>query len=427
MNPNDVKLLQWHKDSRKKDDKLRHPADGPEWKNISRKFPEFDKEPRNLRLGLCTDGMNPYGNMSSRHSTWPVMLCVYNIPPWRCMKRKYMMMPLMISGPKQPGNDIDVYLAPLIDDLQLLWRDGVMVYDANVREHFNLRAMVLCTVNDYPALGNLSGYKNKGEKACFVCGEDTRSIRLSNYKKNVYMDHRRFLPQSHEYRNWTNEFDGRVMKEKAKLPLSVKKVYEAVKDIKVEFGKKSDNRALKDSIWKKKSIFWDLPYWQHLEIRHCIDAMHIIKNVAESVIGTLLNISGKTKDSVKARMDMVELNMRPELAPKINQLSNRTYLPPASWTLTSVEKKSLLDCLKGIKVPTGYSSNISARVSMTEMKLIGMKSHDYHVLLTQLLPVAIRGILRPEVRKIFTKMCFFFNAVCSKEIDVGKLSKLQSD
>jgi hypothetical protein len=121
------------------------------------------------------------------------------------------------------------------------------------------------------------------------------------------------------------------------------------------------------------------------------------------------------------------LNMRPELAPKKNAAGTRTYLPPASWTLTKKEKESLLGCLKSIKVPTGYSSNISAKVSITEMKLIGMKSHDYHVLMTQLLPVAIRGILRPEVRRTITKLCFFFNAVCSKEIDVGKLSKLQSD
>ena len=74
--------------------------------------------------------MNPYGNMSSRHSTWPVLLCIYNLPPWLCMKRRYILMPLLISGPKQPGNDIDVYLAPLIEELQDLWRNGAKVWDA---------------------------------------------------------------------------------------------------------------------------------------------------------------------------------------------------------------------------------------------------------------------------------------------------------
>ena len=46
---------------------------------------------------------------------WPVLLVIYNLPPWLCMKRKYMMLSMMISGPRQPGNDIDVYLSPLIE------------------------------------------------------------------------------------------------------------------------------------------------------------------------------------------------------------------------------------------------------------------------------------------------------------------------
>jgi len=51
-------------------------------------YPEFGSDPRNLRLGLATDGMNPYGNLSSKHSLWPVLLIIYNFPYWLCMKRK---------------------------------------------------------------------------------------------------------------------------------------------------------------------------------------------------------------------------------------------------------------------------------------------------------------------------------------------------
>ena len=46
------------------------------------------------------------------------------------MKWKYMMMPVLIQGPKQPGIDIDVYLRPLVDKLLLLWKnEGVRVWD----------------------------------------------------------------------------------------------------------------------------------------------------------------------------------------------------------------------------------------------------------------------------------------------------------
>jgi len=64
--------------------------------------------------------MNPFGNLSSNHSSWPVLLVIYILPPALCMKRKYMMLSMMISSPKQLGNDIDVYLNPLIEDLKLM-------------------------------------------------------------------------------------------------------------------------------------------------------------------------------------------------------------------------------------------------------------------------------------------------------------------
>ena len=70
-NRKEARLLRWHSEERKKDGKLRHPADSVQWRNFDRRFDEFGAEPRNIRLGLSTDGMNPFGNMSSRHSTWP--------------------------------------------------------------------------------------------------------------------------------------------------------------------------------------------------------------------------------------------------------------------------------------------------------------------------------------------------------------------
>ena len=67
------------------------------------------------------------------------------------------MMPLLIQGPRQPGNDIDVYLKPLFDDLLILWNDGAQVWDAYKRENLMLRVLLFVTINDYLALGNLSG------------------------------------------------------------------------------------------------------------------------------------------------------------------------------------------------------------------------------------------------------------------------------
>ena len=81
---------------------------------------KFDSEPRNLRLALLSDGVNPFNNFSTQYSYWLVILFTYNMPPWLVMKRKFMMLSLLISGPKQPGRDINIFVAPLIVDLKLL-------------------------------------------------------------------------------------------------------------------------------------------------------------------------------------------------------------------------------------------------------------------------------------------------------------------
>lgn len=84
-------------------------------------------------------------------------MITYNLPPWLCMKRKFMMLTMLISGPQQPGNNIDVYLSPLIDDLKTLWEVGVQIYDTYRQELFTLRAVLLWTITDFPAYGNLFG------------------------------------------------------------------------------------------------------------------------------------------------------------------------------------------------------------------------------------------------------------------------------
>jgi hypothetical protein len=95
--------------------------------------------------------------------------------------------------------------------------------------------------------------------------------------------------------------------------------------------------------------------------------------------------------------------------------------------MSKEEKMSLCSCLHGIKVPTGYSSNVKRLVNMKTLKLVGMKSHDCHMMMIQLLAVAIRGILPDKVRDPIIKLCSFFNAISQKVIDPSKLTKLQED
>ncbi|XP_075499222.1 uncharacterized protein LOC142537603 [Primulina tabacum] len=156
------KELTWHTNKRIRDGYLRHPADSPSWKLVDRMWPDFAYEPKNLRLAISADGINPHSLMSSAYSCWPVLIITYNLSPWLCMKRKFVMLSLLISGPRQPGNVIDVYLAPLIDDLKCLWDKGVEAYDAYREESFSLRSVLLWTINVFPAYGNMSECVVKG-------------------------------------------------------------------------------------------------------------------------------------------------------------------------------------------------------------------------------------------------------------------------
>ena len=61
-NKEHAKLMRWHKEDRKKDGKLRAPADGSKWRKIKRKYwAEFASDPRNVWFGLSADGINPFG------------------------------------------------------------------------------------------------------------------------------------------------------------------------------------------------------------------------------------------------------------------------------------------------------------------------------------------------------------------------------
>jgi hypothetical protein len=95
------------------------------WKRLDEIHSWFALDSRNVRLDLATDGFHPFRVMSVSYSTWPVMLIPYNLPPWMCLKQSFWIMSMLIPRPKSPGNDIDMYLQPLIDELKQLWEHGV--------------------------------------------------------------------------------------------------------------------------------------------------------------------------------------------------------------------------------------------------------------------------------------------------------------
>nr|GEW46877.1 hypothetical protein [Tanacetum cinerariifolium] len=127
-----AKEMTWHATGKcTEHGKRQHMVDGRAWKNFDKKYPNFAKEPRNVRLGLAADGFNMFNNLSQAYGMWPTILTTYNLPLW-----------------------------PLIDDLKVLWvLKGVETIDVATGQKFNMRAMVLWTINDFPAQSSLSRHR----------------------------------------------------------------------------------------------------------------------------------------------------------------------------------------------------------------------------------------------------------------------------
>ena len=146
-------------------------------------------------------------------------------------------------------------------------------------------------------------------------------------------------------------------------------------------------------------------------LRQNLDVMHIEKNVMDNILGTILDIKGKTKDNLQARQDLQEMGLRPKLHPYIGD-DERMYLPPNSHTMSTKDKTVFLKVLLDIRVPDGYASNISRCVTMNDHKMLGLKSHNNHVLMQQLLPIALRGSKLPSnVIKVMVDMSTFFRGI----------------
>ena len=122
------------------------------------------------------------------------------------------------------------------------------------------------------------------------------------------MGHRRFLPIKHPLRRKHAHYGEKADHRTKSRHRCGKMMFEMVKDIKVVFGKGPNNRSVQSDdgrapMWKKRSIFWNLPYWEVLEVCNAIGVIHLIKNLCVNMLG-FLGVYSKPKDTLEARQDL---------------------------------------------------------------------------------------------------------------------------
>jgi hypothetical protein len=177
--------------------------------------------------------------------------------------------------------------------------------------------------------------------------------------------------------------------------------------------------------WTKKSIFFELDYWSCIELKHNIDVMHVEKNVCESLLGTLL-MNEKSKDTLKARQDLKDWGIRKSLWLKETP-NKKVTKPQASYSFKPNERQKFCQFIKGVRLPDGFGSNFKNKVAPNDSNIIGLKSHDCHILMQRLIPIGVQAYLTDDVSKTIIELCTFLKKICAKSLDVEDMRKLKKE
>src|SRR5207247_2256088 len=159
---------------------------------------------------------------------------------------------------------------------------------------------------------------------------------LKHGRKHSFFDcHRQFLPIDHEFRNDTNGFrKGKAVHNGPPGQLSGEEVRARLDALNPLVDGDGFGNYGEEHNWTHIQSLWWLPYFHKLLLPHTVDVMHNEKNVAEATFSTLFDIPDKTKDNVKARLDLQELCNRPSLYMIQKPGSDKWEKPGASYCLT---------------------------------------------------------------------------------------------
>ena len=161
---------------------------------------------------------------------------------------------------------------------------------------------------------------------------------------------------------------------------------------------------------------------QDLLVRHVLDVMHCEKNIAENILRTTFG----EKDSPSVRADMEARGIRPHLhLQPCGPNRDRFYMPDAPYVLSPTDKAKVLRILKNLRTPTNYVAALHTKIS--KGKLSGLKSHDYHVLMQQILPLCFRKISNQALAGVVIRLSRVFRKLCAKTINGSEKEQMLLD
>lgn len=169
------------------------------------------------------------------------------------------------------------------------------------------------------------------------------AVCLQHWIKHVFMNHCIFLPLSYPFQRRQEALNWKEETKRVKTPTFSWEVYESVKHIQHELCK--PYKANSTSVFKKTSIFWDLPYWTPFEVRHCLNVIDIENNIRDGIVWTLLNILKKMNNGLNVQKSITRM-VRKKLE------RQHIYLSLVYYTLLKPKMSTFYESLLGLEVPT---------------------------------------------------------------------------
>ena len=160
-------------------------------------------------------------------------------------------------------------------------------------------------------------------------------------------------------------------------------------------------------------------FLQELPIRNTLDVMHIERNVSDNILRHLFG----EKDTLETRRDMEQAGKMRSLHLVLGPSGNYVK-PKAPYTFSEREKSDFMARVSTTQVPSGFSATLTKHIG--EKKLMGLKSHDHHILIQQVLPAAIRHSLTRGVRDTIIRLGNLFQRICAKVIRISEIESLRT-
>ncbi|KAK1646876.1 hypothetical protein QYE76_064681 [Lolium multiflorum] len=259
---------------------------------------------------------------SENNCCWPVFVIPLNLPPESNDEEDHVL--AIIPGPHYPGKNLSVYMQPIVEDLNHSWHHGTLTYDRASKTNFCMKVWLRYTMHDMPGYALTCGWCQLYLKRRHPFREDKK-----NFKKGKVVHEVTEVPK----------FDG----------IAVDAELRALVPAASEAGHQFEGYGVTHN-WTHEAALTKLEYYKDLELPHNIDVMHTVKNVAESLFHTCLNIPGKSKDNVKARVDVEKLCDRKKLHMQRPTGRRKNWFKPhADFCLDSIQKKEAFKCLKYVK------------------------------------------------------------------------------